>query len=109
MRGPSARRASPTGGRRCHRPNRETELRALEEQVGGNFFDLVLCNENYEGSPGPASQWVQADEKSRADPRLYCADLIDADHPWRHDSVKLSQVLMDLFEERTGPLTDRVG
>jgi uncharacterized cofD-like protein len=84
-------------------------VRALEEQAGGNFFDLVLCNENYEGSLEPASQWVQADEKSRTDPRLYCADLIDADHPWRHDSVKLSQVLMDLFSERTGPLSDHVG
>ena len=83
-------------------------IRALEEQVGGSFFDLVLCNENYEGSLEPASQWVQADEESRTDPRLYCADLIDADHPWRHDSAKLSQVLMDLFYQRTGPLSDRV-
>jgi hypothetical protein len=77
--------------------------------VGGSFFDLVLCNENYTGSLEPASQWVQADEKSRTDPRLYCADLIDADHPWRHNSAKLSQVLMDLFYQRTGPLSDRVG
>jgi len=55
------------------------------------------------------SQWVRADEKSRADARLYCADLADANHPWRHDSIKLSQVLMDLFYERTGPLSDRSG
>jgi uncharacterized cofD-like protein len=81
---------------------------ALEEQVGENFFDVVLCNENYEGDLGGTSQWVCADEKSRADLRFYGADLMDSDHPWRHDSVRLSQVLMDLFYERTGPLSDRI-
>jgi uncharacterized cofD-like protein len=84
-------------------------VRAVEEQVGDNFFDVVLCNENCEGDLSSTSQWVRADEKSRADSRLYCADLLDTDHPWRHDSIKLSQVLMDLFYERTGPLSDRIG
>jgi len=83
-------------------------VQALEEQVGENFFDVVLCNENYEGDLGGTSQWVSADEKSRADLRFYGADLMDAEHPWRHDSVKLSEVLMDLFYERTGPLSDRI-
>ena len=87
----------------CH-----DHVRALEEQVGENFFDVVLCNENYECNLGSTSEWVRADEKSRADLRFYGADLMDADHPWRHDSVKLSQVLMDLFYERTGPLSDRI-
>ena len=84
-------------------------VHALEEHTDGQFFDIVICNENCEGDLGSTSQWVRADEKSRADLRLYCADLTDADHPWRHDSVKLSQVLMDLFYERTGPLSDRTG
>jgi uncharacterized cofD-like protein len=87
----------------CH-----DHVQALEEQVGEGFFDVVLCNENYEGDLGGTSQWVSADEKSRADLRFYGADLMDAEHPWRHDSVKLSQVLMDLFYERTGPLSDRI-
>ncbi len=81
-------------------------VRALEEHVGEDIFDVVLCNENYEGDPGASSQWVRADEKSLRDSRLYCADLVDDDHVWRHDAVKLSQVLMDLFYERTGPLSD---
>jgi len=84
----------------CH-----DHVHSLEEQVGENFFDIVLCNENYEGDPGSTSQWVRADEKSRADARLYCADLIDDEHSWRHNSIKLSQVIMDLFYERTGPLS----
>ncbi len=83
-------------------------VRALEEQVGENFFDVVVCNENYDANLSFGSQWVRADEKSRADARLYCADLIDSEHPWRHDAAKLSEVLLNLFYERTGPLSDHV-
>ncbi len=84
-------------------------VQALEEHVGGEFFDVVLCNQNQAGDLGSNAQWVRADEKSLRDPRLYCADLIDEEHPWRHDAVKLSQVLMDLYYERTGPLSERIG
>lgn len=77
---------------------------ALEEHVGENLFDIVLCNDNYDTNLADASQWVMADERSRSDVRLYTADLVDYEHPWRHDALKLAQVLMDLFYERTGPL-----
>ena len=79
-------------------------VRALEEHVGEDLFDIIMCNDNYDVSLADASTWVLADEKSRSDVRLYTADLVDYDQPWRHDSVKLAQVLMDLFYERTGPL-----
>jgi uncharacterized cofD-like protein len=79
-------------------------VRALEEHVGEDLFDIVLCNDNYDTNLADASQWVQADEKSRSDVRLYTADLVDYEHPWRHDALRLAQVLMDLFYERTGPL-----
>ncbi|HEX8990568.1 MAG TPA: gluconeogenesis factor YvcK family protein, partial [Anaerolineales bacterium] len=81
-------------------------VRALEDHVGDGLFDLVLCNQNYVGELSPDSHWVEADEKSTKDKRLYCADLPEAEHPWRHDAGKLSKVLMDLFYERTGPLSD---
>jgi len=82
-------------------------VHALEEHTDGALFDVVICNEHCEGKLEPTTQWVQADEKSRSDSRLYCADLVDSEHPWRHDSAKLSQVLMNLFYERTGPLSER--
>jgi len=79
-------------------------VRALEEHAGEDLFDIVMCNDNYEPSLTNSTTWVLADEKSRSDVRLYTADLVDYDQPWRHDSLKLAQVLMDLFYERTGPL-----
>lgn len=81
-------------------------VRALEEHVGENLFDIVLCNENYEGRLVESAQWVQADPRSQQDARLYTADLVDPERPGRHDAVKLAQVIMDLFYERTGPLVD---
>ena len=80
-------------------------VRALEEHVGDGLFDVVLCNDNYEPAlPDESDQWVLADEMSRSDARLYTSDLVDYEHPWRHDPTRLAQVLMDLFYERTGPL-----
>ena len=83
----------------CH-----DHVRALEEHLGEDMFDIVLCNENQSASLPDGSAWVRADERSMSDARVYCADLLDVDHPWRHDSAKLGQVIMDLFNERTGPM-----
>lgn len=83
----------------CH-----DHVRVLEEHVGERLFDVVLCNDNYEGQLLDDSQWVQVDEKSLADGRIRCADLADANYPWRHDSRKLAEELMAILEERTGPL-----
>ena len=82
-------------------------VRALEEHVGEDLFDLVLCNENYEGELNALSQWVRADERSQMDERVFCSDLRDNEHPWRHDSVKLSKAILDLYEQHSGHFGDR--
>jgi uncharacterized cofD-like protein len=79
-------------------------VRALEEHVGEDLFDLVVCNDNHAPELGSLSQWVRIDERSRSDTRIYATDLVDPEQPWRHDSLKLAQVLIDLYYERTGPL-----
>jgi uncharacterized cofD-like protein len=82
-------------------------VRALEEHVGEDLFDILLCNDNYTEALPAEVQWVIVDERTRSDSRVYCADLVDEEHPWRHDSLKLAQVLMNLYYERTGPLQER--
>ena len=79
-------------------------IRALEEHVGDNLFDVVLCNSNYEGALNEGSQWVKADEKILADSRAFCTDLIHETQPWRHDSAKLATALNDVLEEYSSPL-----
>jgi uncharacterized cofD-like protein len=80
-------------------------VRALEEHLGEDLFDVVLCNDNNSAPLPSGTEWVRADSRTMTDSRAYCADLLDVDHPWRHDSEKLGQVLMNLFSERTGPLS----
>lgn len=79
-------------------------VRSLEEHVGDSVFDVVLCNDNYEGQLNEESRWVQVDEKSLADARVRTADLTDKSHPWRHDSIKLAETLAEILDEYTGPL-----
>jgi len=79
-------------------------VRVLEEHVGENIFEVVLCNDNYGGQLNPDSQWVRADEKTREDSRSRCGDLVDDQHPWRHDSDKLAAALIEILDEYTGPL-----
>ena len=79
-------------------------VRVLEEHVGDRLFDVVLCNENHAGQLSPDSQWVRADEKTLADSRVRCADLVDDSYPWRHDSAKLAEALIAVLGEYTGLL-----
>ena len=83
----------------CH-----DHVQALEEHVGEDVFNVILCNDNYEGQLNDGSQFVQADERTLSDPRTHCADLSDASYPWRHDSNKLAKTLIEILDEFTGPL-----
>lgn len=80
-------------------------VRVLEEHMGDRLFDVVLCNDNYEGQLLSDSEWVRVDEKARADSRMRCADLIDKSYPWRHDSTKLAETLIAALDEYSGVLT----
>src|SRR4030095_14257241 len=71
---------------------------SLEEHVGDKIFDVVLCNDNYEGQLNEDSYWVRVDEKSLTDTRVRSADLTNKNFPWRHDSVKLAEALIEILD-----------
>ena len=81
-------------------------LRALELHTGGGLFDIVLVNDQFEGKLRPGVEWVRVEEDLEEDYLLYRADLADELRPGRHDPQKLAQAIMDLYEERTGPLVE---
>jgi uncharacterized cofD-like protein len=81
-------------------------VRAVEDHVGEGLVDIVVCNRNYSLNLPEGVDWVRLDENLDNIP-VYAADLVDPDFPWRHDSDKLTQVLIDLLNERTGPLTEK--
>jgi len=81
-------------------------VRVLEEHVGPGLFDIIVSNRCCDGQLPQYSEWVLAEEDLDTDHAVYRADIADINQPWRHDSVKLAQVLIDLYQERTGPLVE---
>jgi len=79
-------------------------IRTLEELVGSELVEVIICNSWYDGKLENGMQWVRVDEALERDSRLYLSDLADHRQPGHHDAVKLAQVLMDLYNERTGPI-----
>ncbi len=80
-------------------------VRTVEKHFGSRLFDLVLCNCNYTG--GQDIEWVRVDEALDTDFSIYCTDIVSKENPRRHDSEKLALAIMDLFNERTGPVLGR--
>lgn len=80
-------------------------VQVLEDHVGVGLFDVVLANDTMPPTPGKTIHWVKTEAHLPTRRLIHKADLIDAEYPWRHDSGKLTQVLIDLLNERTGPLT----
>ena len=84
--------------------NASDHLKVIEQHLGRDLFDLVICNRNFRGKLGANAEWVVADMVLHENYKVYEADLIDETYPWRHDSQKLAKAIINLFEERTGPL-----
>lgn len=81
-------------------------VRVLEDHVGEGLFDLVISNMRCEGELPPGTDWVVVEEELEEQYPVYQADVVDCEQPWRHDSQKLARVLIDILQERTGPLID---
>jgi uncharacterized cofD-like protein len=78
---------------------------ALEEHTGDDLFDVIICNNSYDATLPAGVDWVKFDARAANYP-VYGHDLLDVEHPWRHDSEKLAKTLMNILYERTGPLSD---
>jgi uncharacterized cofD-like protein len=81
-------------------------IRAIEEHAGKNLFDVVLANSNCEIDLPAGIEWIEIDENLEASYAIYRADLVDGSMPWRHNGEVVSQVIIDLLEDKTGPLVE---
>lgn len=80
-------------------------VRVLEEHIGEGLADIIVYNSFHELPLPDSSDWVKLEGDVATHP-VYGANLVDEKYPWRHDSDKLAQTLMDLLFERTGPLLE---
>jgi len=79
---------------------------ALRSHVGRSLFPVVLANDNLlldasqadEVASQPGVDMVVADVPPDADYRVVTGDLVDREHPWRHDSQRLARALLRHLE-----------
>jgi uncharacterized cofD-like protein len=81
-------------------------LNAIEDHAGKGLFDVVLANNNCDAKLPKGIEWISIDDNINMYFAIYRADLVDPAMPWRHDGKVLSRVIIDLLEERTGPLVE---
>jgi uncharacterized cofD-like protein len=84
----------------------EDHITALNDHVGATIFDIVVINNNFEGQLQSSSDWVKTNQETESEYPVYRSNLVDHVQPWRHDSSKLARVIIDLYQERTGPLVE---
>ena len=77
---------------------------ALDSHLGRGLVDVMVINNQTQDGLPPGSDPVGEPGGGAGTVPLYATDLIDEKRAWRHDSVKLARTLIDLLEERTGPL-----
>ena len=85
----------------------EDHVEVLDRQIGAHVFDLVICNQKMQVQPPNGVQWVSVNPLRESGFPIYQTDLVDDDNLLRHDSAKLSKAIMDLYYERTGPLSNK--
>lgn len=86
--------------------NCQDHIKTIEKHTGSHLFDVVVAN-NWHDSLMPAGvEWVKVDEAEKHY-QVYQTDLVDKENPWRHNSVKVAKTIIDLYMERTGPLSTR--
>jgi uncharacterized cofD-like protein len=76
-----------------------SHVAALRQHVGDEMITMVLANRTFghDRPPGAGVDWVRLPKHETVDYQLITRDLVDRQYPWRHDSRKLAQALMDLI------------
>lgn len=78
----------------------DAHVRALQRHVG-DLFTTVLANDHILPSEGEMAylEPVALPVEQPQDYALFTADVINEERPWRHDSAKLAQVILSIYQE----------
>ena len=87
--------------------NCDDHVVTIYKHLGNEIFDVIITNNHYEGQLPEGVSWVKPAEIQDIPFMIYASNLIDPEKPWRHHSSRLAQVIIDLYNERTGPLVNR--
>ncbi len=74
-------------------------LAAIERHTRPSLFPIVFANNQQIGTLLSGLTWVRLDPPPNGRQRVVTTDLVDDDHPWRHDSDKLARALLGLLND----------
>lgn len=78
-------------------------VRAIEQHAGKHLFDVVLVNDEFPPLDEDANfRYVRLEHNNGIAGmglRVKTAPLVDIRRPWRHESKRLAQAVVELFEE----------
>jgi len=79
---------------------------AIERHAGPGLVNVLLANDrldvDFRTASVPSGVGELVLPSGSQSSRLVAADLIDVEHPWRHDSRKLAQVVRDVYAQSGG-------
>jgi len=81
-------------------------IQTIHTHVGESLFEMCICNECYSGVLPDGTDWVRISPDLQQILPIYPADLIDQHYPSRHDAQKLANIILELYQEKTGPLVE---
>jgi uncharacterized cofD-like protein len=85
--------------------NCDDHIRTIERHIGGGIFDLLLCNNLCQGDLPAGITWVLPGPTLGDEYPLYVGPLASTEINHWHDSAKLAQAVINLFNEQTGPMS----
>jgi uncharacterized cofD-like protein len=78
-------------------------LKAVEDHVGRGLVEMLLVNDRMDIAAPATVSFVPPPSRGLS-VSVFAADLVDPQWPWRHEPAKLAAALIQMLEERTGPL-----
>ena len=82
-------------------------IQAIERHIEDLHFDIILCDFDSHIKMPEGVEAVLPDSQLEEQHSVYFAPIADAENPWRHDPIKLAEIITDLYHERTGPLVNK--
>ncbi|MGE5138210.1 MAG: gluconeogenesis factor YvcK family protein, partial [Rudaea sp.] len=79
----------------------QDHVAALHAHTGGAIFATVIANDNWRGKLPPSAhiEFVIPRGKSAPSYHYEFVDVVDEEHPWRHDPEKLAREIMRWYSE----------
>ncbi len=74
-------------------------ISVIHETLPNVHIDAVICNDFHEYNIPDYVSWVKINQKILDEFHVYHENLIDDQFPWRHDSEKLSKMLINVYRD----------